>query len=587
MYNTGIIILAAGSSSRLGTAKQLLDYQGKTLLMHVVEQALASQPARVVVVVGAHAEEITATLAGKDVAVCYNADWSTGMASSVNRGMIQLLIENPAITSCIFSVCDQPYILKENFTQLFVHQLETGKGIVASTYADTVGVPVLFSKAYFKILIALHGDQGAKKIVEQHKDDLATIPFDSGGVDIDRPEDLKYLWNQMVSVSAAQEIIKNNCTWEYKRIRNIGNVCGYIVAEPIISTLDIPHFRQSSMDGYAIKFEDRLKTLKVVGEMRAGQPSVVKLMSGQAIRVFTGAPLPEDADTVVMQERVKRDGDWVMVEDDHLAIGLNVRQKGSEAQKGTLAFAAGALLTPAAIGFLAGIGCREVLIFEPPKIAVIITGDELQEVGKPLAFGQVYESNSLQLRAALKKAGVAEINLYQSEDDPKKLEAVLAEALRESDMVLLVGGVSVGDYDFVVQTALREGVRPHFHKVKQKPGKPLFFGTKEGKMVFGLPGNPSSALTCFYLYVLPAIDQMMRRPHSLMIISALVAADYNKSTGLTHFIKAHFKDGRVLPLHAQESYRLQSYAQANCLLVLEEASTGVKVGDEVQVILLP
>lgn len=586
MNNTGIIILAAGNSSRLGTTKQLLDYQGKTLLKHVVEQALASQPARVVVVVGAHAEEITATLADQGITVCYNADWSTGMASSINKGITQLLVENPAVASCIFSVCDQPYISKENFTQLFVHQLETGKGIVASAYADTVGVPVLFSESYFKILRTLHGDQGAKKIVEQHNDDLATIPFDLGDVDIDRPEDLNHLWDQMVSVSVAKEIIKNNCIYRSKGIRNIENANGYTVAESIISTLDIPHFRQSSMDGYAIKFEDRLKTLKVVGEMRAGQPSVEKLMSGQAMRIFTGAPLPEDADTVVMQEKVKRDGDWMIIKDDHLAMGLNVRQKGSEAQKGTLAFAAGALLTPAAIGFLAGIGCQEVLIFEPPKIAIIVTGDELQELGKPLSFGQVYESNSLQLRAALKKAGVVEANVYHAEDDPKKLETVLAEALQESDMVLLVGGVSVGDYDFVVQTALREGVRPHFHKVKQKPGKPLFFGTKEGKMVFGLPGNPSSALTCFYLYVLPAIDQMMQRPDSLTTISATTTADYSKNIGLTHFIKAALKDGNVSPLHAQESYRLQSYAQANCLLVLEEASAGAKVGDEVQVILL-
>ncbi|TJZ51474.1 hypothetical protein FAZ15_20370 [Sphingobacterium olei] len=586
MKDTGIIILAAGSSSRLGTAKQLLEYQGKTLLMHVVEQALASQPARVVVVVGAHAEEITATLAGKDVAVCYNTDWSTGMASSINRGITQLLIENPGVKSCIFSVCDQPYISEENFTQLFVRQSEIGKGIVASTYADTVGVPVLFSKSYFEMLLTLHGDQGAKKIVEQHNDDLATIPFDLGGVDIDRPKDLNHLWHQMVSVSVAREIIKNNCTNGSKGIRNIRNAGGYTVAESIVSNLDIPHFRQSAMDGYAIKFEDRLKTLNVVGEMRAGQPFVEKLISGNAIRIFTGAPLPEDADTVVMQEKVKRDGDWITITDDHLAMGSNVRQKGSEAQKGTLALAAGTLMTPAAIGFLAGIGCQEVLIFEPPKIAIILTGDELQELGKPLSFGQVYESNSLQLHAALKKAGVVAVNVYHSQDDPDKLKAVLAEALQESDMVLLVGGVSVGEYDFVVQTALREGVQPHFHKVKQKPGKPLFFGTKEGKMVFGLPGNPSSALTCLYLYVLPAIDQIMQRPDSLTTISAITTADYSKNVGLTYFIKAHLKDGKVSPLHAQESYRLQSYAQANCLLVLEEASAGAKVGDVVQVILL-
>lgn len=587
MNNTGIIILAAGNSSRLGTPKQLLPYHGKTLLLHIVEQALACQPTAVIVVVGAENEAISATLSNHDVTICYNADWSTGMASSINKGLTQLIAESSIVTNCIFTVSDQPYLSVQNFTQLYTLQSESGKGIIASTYSDTIGVPVLFTQPYFEALLSLQGDHGAKKIAEQHLEDLVTIPFEGGSVDIDTPEDLIHLGKQMVSVFEAQTIIKKYATSTYINRKSLAAACGYVLAEPIISTLDIPNFRQSSMDGYAIRYEDHMNKLQVAGEMRAGRQTITTLLAGEAIRVFTGAPLPAGADTVVMQEKVFRDGDWLTIEDSQLAIGMHVRQRGSEAQQGTLALESGNILTPAAIGFLAGIGCEDVMVYEGPKVGIIVTGDELQELGKPLDFGQVYESNSFQIRAALQHAGVKQVQHYHSEDDPKKLEAVLTEALHVCDLILLVGGVSVGDYDFVVQSAVAQSVIPHFHKVKQKPGKPLFFGTKCDQMVFGLPGNPSSALTCFYLYVLPALDQMMQRPSSLLTATAIIEADYYKNKGLMHFIKAYLKEGKVSPLHAQESYRLQSYAQANCLLILSEESEGARAGEEVQIILLP
>lgn len=587
MQDTGIIILAAGSSSRLGTAKQLLDYQHKPLVQHAVEQALSSDPACVIVVVGADAEAVAGTLVDHDVKICYNDDWSTGMASSIRKGIEALLNDHPLLTRCIFSVCDQPFLEAHHFMQLHENQLESQKGIIASAYADTLGVPVLFSNFYFPLLQQLQGDQGAKKIITAYPDDVVSIAFADGAVDIDEPADLKYLMPEMVSVSEANAIIKKHTHFVRTGIKTLGEALGYTIAEEVISKYDIPGFRQSSMDGYALKFEDRNNRLEIVGEMRAGKQSDVTLLSGQAMRVFTGAPIPTAADTVVMQERVYRDGDWMIVADEHLTIGMHVREKGSEAAKGTWALAQGTVLTPAALGFLAGIGCEKLLIFEPPKVAIIVTGDELQEVGQPLSFGQVYDSNSIQLRAALQKAGIETVQVFHAADDPAALEKILGQALLASDLVLLVGGVSVGDYDFVVQSALAQSVRPHFHKVKQKPGKPLFFGTTDETVVFGLPGNPSSALTCFYLYVLPAIDRMMQRPDSVSYGQAVTTVDYPKNSGLTHFIKAHLMDGKILPLHAQESYRLQSYAQANCLLVIPEESTGIVAGEEVQVIVLP
>jgi molybdopterin molybdotransferase len=167
------------------------------------------------------------------------------------------------------------------------------------------------------------------------------------------------------------------------------------------------------------------------------------------------------------------------------------------------------------------------------------------------------------------------------------LQGVLTEALEKTDLVLLTGGVSVGDYDFVVQAAANVGVVRHFHKIKQKPGKPLFFGGKENKVVFGLPGNPSSVLTCFYEYVLPALETMLKKSPAVQEIQARLSHGYKKAPGLTHFLKARYEDGVVTPLHAQESFRLHSFAQANCFIVLEEEQGDCSPGDVVTVHLLP
>jgi molybdopterin molybdotransferase len=199
----------------------------------------------------------------------------------------------------------------------------------------------------------------------------------------------------------------------------------------------------------------------------------------------------------------------------------------------------------------------------------------------------VYEANSVILTIALRQACIQEIKILHSEDDPEVLATVLANALNDNDVVLLNGGVSVGDYDYVVRAARACGVEQQFHKIKQKPGKPLFFGTKEGKLIFGLPGNPSSGLTCFYEYVLPAIEKLMHKEASVAIATAAATHNYNKPVGLTHFLKAFYHKGKVTPLHAQESFRLHSFAQADCFIVIPEDSTGFVANDTVDVHLLP
>jgi molybdopterin molybdotransferase len=391
----------------------------------------------------------------------------------------------------------------------------------------------------------------------------------------------------MISVQKARQIINESVSFTHIQRVPLLQAFGLVTAEDIVATVSIPNFAQSSMDGYALKFEDRNKLLEIIGEMPAGATEQLTVQTGQATRIFTGAPLPEGADTVVMQEKVIVENGILKIQDENLTLGLNARPKGSEVQEGEIAMKKGTFLSAAAIGFLAGIGCTEVALYSPPEVSIILTGNELQEQGKPLEFGQVYEANSFQLKAALQKVGIKNIGVMHADDDPEALQKCLQYALATSQVVLLTGGVSVGDYDYVPQTAEACGIHQQFHKIKQKPGKPLFFGTKGNKKVFGLPGNPSSSLTCFYEYVLPALEKMMQLPSTLVKTTATATHNYKKAQGLTHFLKAFYADGKVTPLHAQESYRLHSFAQANCFLVLPEASEGCTEGDSVEVHLLP
>ncbi len=390
----------------------------------------------------------------------------------------------------------------------------------------------------------------------------------------------------VITVAEAKQIISNNVIALSPVTLPILQARGKVVAADVFATVDIPAYPQSAMDGYAFAFDDRQKELVIEGEMAAGSSSLIEVTRGKAIRIFTGAPVPAGADTVVMQEKVRIENGRLIIEDDKLQRNSNVRPVGSEIKAGELALPNGTVLTAAAIGFLAGIGVTDVAVIPDPVISLIVTGNELQQPGKPLAYGQVYESNSYSLTAALESLHLSLSNVYTAKDDPDELTATLQQALNESDVVLLTGGVSVGEYDFVIQSAEKCGVKQQFHKIKQRPGKPLFFGTRNEKLVFGLPGNPSSVLTCFYEYVTEALAIQTKRPLQVIEVQTVLAEDCKKAPGLTHFQKAYYDGQTVLPLTEQESYKLNSFATANCLLVLEEEKE-YRTNDPVSIHLLP
>jgi len=390
----------------------------------------------------------------------------------------------------------------------------------------------------------------------------------------------------MISVEETEKIIEQNTPESKHEILPLKEAFGYTTAEDIYSGYDIPNFSQSSMDGYAIRFEDKDVKLKIAGEMQAGSTEQFHLEKGSACRIFTGAPLPSGADTIVMQEKAFVENGYLTVNDNELEKGLHVRNAGSDAKKNTVAISSGSYLSAAAIGYLAGIGRTEVKVFAAPSVSLILTGNELVQPGENLSFGQVYESNSYQLESVLKQCGIKTIESFWVKDDPSEVEKMLDLAISKTDIIILVGGVSVGDYDFVIDATKKCGVEQKFHKIRQKPGKPFYFGTKAEKLIFGLPGNPSSALTCFYLYIAPLLSKMMKRKAITEKANATSTSSYEKKTGLTHFLKATYDNGKVTPLHAQESYRLQSFAEANCLMILPEGSEGCKKDELVEIILL-
>ncbi len=392
----------------------------------------------------------------------------------------------------------------------------------------------------------------------------------------------------MISVAEARSLIQQHVHPLPPVIVLLQNAAGLTLATDIFSPGHFPPFRQSSMDGYAFAYDHWSgKPLAIAGEMQAGANSTPKLLPGQAIRIFTGAPVPDGVDTVVMQEKTELNNGQLTITDELIVVGANVRPIGSDIQAGELALPAGSFLSPGALGMVAGLGINEVSVYPPPIVSVLLTGKELQQQGKPLQFGQVYESNSFANRAVLQQCGVQQIHTQVVDDDLALLTTTIEQAINNSNLVLLTGGVSVGDYDFVTRALQQLGAQVIFHKLKQRPGKPLLLATHKGTVIFGLPGNPSSVLTCLYEYVVPALQIMLQRPMPFVQTVQLPLAEaYIKNHGLTQFLKGWYHNGQVTPLHAQESYRMRSFAVANCLIVLPDNARELKKGQLVEVHLL-
>ena len=392
---------------------------------------------------------------------------------------------------------------------------------------------------------------------------------------------------RMITVERALSLIKEQVVPLAAKKMDLGEVSGCVLAEDIKASKDIPSFPQSNMDGYAFAFKEGVIEYELVGEVAAGSNQKITLQKGTAVRIFTGAVVPEGADTVLMQEKAKVVAGNLFVLDEQLKQGNNVRAVGTEISKGAIAITKGTLLKPAAIGLLASMGIDQVLVYPKPKVGILVTGNELQKIGMPLEYGQVYESNSPSLLAALNELHIDIVQVRHAQDQLEQLTEELKSLMDASDLVLVTGGVSVGDYDFTTKAFEHCGIETIFHKIKQKPGKPLLFGKKANKLVFGLPGNPASVLNCFYEYLFPALGLMMGQNFSLKPLQVPIKHDFKKPAGLTHFLKAFYDGTNATVLTGQESYKLASYAAANCLAVFPEEVEQAAAGTIINIHLLP
>ncbi len=394
---------------------------------------------------------------------------------------------------------------------------------------------------------------------------------------------------KLISFDEGLALVMKNVPRAEIEICRLENALGRVLAEHVLSPSVSPPFDQSAMDGYAFRFQDwkQGQGLEIGAVIPAGKSKKVKLQKYQCVRIFTGAPLPEGTDTVVMQEKVVVADGKIEILDTQLRKRSNVRLKASHVRLRQRIASKGQRLSAPMISYLASTGIRSVKVLRTATIGVLVTGDELISPGQKLRYGQVFECNTPALVAAIQSVlPSAVVTTYRVKDTASATLKAIRTALKENQWLLITGGVSVGDFDFVLPALKEADVRIKFHKLLQKPGKPVCFGRKNNKIVFGLPGNPASVLSCFYTLVWPALSKQHGALESAWNLVAL-RNDFACKPGLTQFLKAQVSEGIVEILPDQESYKLNSFAIANALVKIPPQVAGCKSGEQVEVLSLP
>ncbi|BCL36517.1 gephyrin-like molybdotransferase Glp [Nostoc sp. MS1] len=408
----------------------------------------------------------------------------------------------------------------------------------------------------------------------------------------------------MVSVRDAAEIIFNLVKpLDSQRDREIVDLLaanGRILANPVDSSLDFPHWDNSAMDGYAVRYEDvqnssaeQPVSLEIIEEIPAGYQPKSTLQPREAARIFTGAVIPKGADTVVMQERTRQEDNRVFILTTPKP-GEFVRRKASYYQSGTQLLPAGIKLTAAEIAVLAASQCPQVTVYRLPRVAIFSTGDELVTPDQPLQRGQIVDSNQYALAALVRQIGAEPILLGIVKDNPKALEETITHAVNNADIIISSGGVSVGDYDYVDQILAALDATIHIRSVEMRPGKPLTVATfPQSAIYFGLPGNPAAVLVTFWRFVQPVIKKLSGmaegwEPGFMKVRSHdELRSDGKRETyiwGSLHLIDGAYEFHKAGGSHS--SGNLINLAQTNALAVLPVGKTLISVGEDVLVLQL-
>ena len=399
---------------------------------------------------------------------------------------------------------------------------------------------------------------------------------------------------ESLSVDVALHTIKASAApiKDYEQVA-LKNALHRVLAENLKSSIDVPGHDNSAMDGYAIRFadlkDDGNTSFKVIDTAFAGHPSRKSLGRCETIRIMTGGVIPEGADTVVIQEHTIKDGDTIVTDGKLHRKAQNVRRAGEDIAVGNIVLKRGRKLNAADIGLAASLGIAQLKVYRRLKVCFFSTGDELRTVGSPLEKGEIYDSNRYTLFAMLKRLDVEVTDLGIVGDQPESLRTAFETAASNHDVVITSGGVSVGEADYSKSVFEAVG-KINFWKIAMKPGRPLAFGSISEKLYFGLPGNPVSVMTTFYIFVQPALKKMSgENDYKPLEVKATTLGDLRKRPGRTEYQRGILNicdngDLQVSTTGSQGSGILSSLSRANCFIVLAQDTSRVAAGDTVTVI---
>lgn len=364
-----------------------------------------------------------------------------------------------------------------------------------------------------------------------------------------------------------------------------------VLAKEIISTINVPPYANSAMDGYAFNSADLPstgeQTVTMIGKSFAGVPYDGEVKPGECIRIMTGAPMATGTDTVIMQEQTQVDGNEITIQSGHCK-NENVRHIGEDIKEGDIVLNVGQHLTPAELGVLASLGVAEVTVYKKLRVAFFSTGDELRNVDETLEEGQIYDSNRYTIFGMLKNLGVELFDMGIIPDDRQAIEKAFIHASEQADAIITSGGVSVGEADFVKETLDKLG-KVDFWKIAMKPGKPLAFGFVNDAVFFGLPGNPVSVMATFYQFALPTLKTMMGlQVTKAPIVKVACKTDLRKVPGRTDFQRGILQTNEhgelvVESIGMQASHVLSGMSKANCFIILPQDWGNVDAGTLVDV----
>ena len=401
----------------------------------------------------------------------------------------------------------------------------------------------------------------------------------------------------MITVEEAQEIIFAKMKTIDSSQIEIKDAFGRILSEDVFSERSIPPWANSAMDGYAVRSEDIKNAtkdnpteLKVIERIQAGVKAKSILKEGEAIRIMTGAPMPQGADAIVLQEETEESDSGVVKIYLSVESGVSVRVAGEDVEIGDLVVPKGTKLSPAAIGMLANIGMDSCSVYNKPRVAILATGEELAGLKEVPKEGQIFNSNSYALAAQVEEAGGEPILLGIAKDNTEDLVKGIKSGM-SADILITSGGVSVGDFDLVKDTLQDLGNEINFWRVRMKPGKPMAFGMLGGNPFFGLPGNPVSTMVSFELFVRPSLLKMQGIKEVFRTkVNAVLRGELVKSPERRHYIRAvttfNGNTWESKALEVQGSNILHSMVKSNSLVVFPEFETKLEDGKTVEVILL-